>query len=130
MATPSDPAAALSDWGAAAPEGRPESSPGRQPGVKDRYAKSPRSDPRTPAKRQDLPTAACPTLDRLFPKKPHDATLEPDLTLPILLFANDTVLNGMHRLVRATLLGLQEVSVVQFEPDPEPDDHTINHAPS
>jgi|GEM_PF-4032228 len=39
----------------------------------------------------------------------------------IILSADGSVMDGMHRVVKATLAGHQDISAVQFEQDPEPD---------
>ena len=46
---------------------------------------------------------------------------EADLRYPIILSADGGVMDGMHRSAKALLLGLVEISAVQFERDPEPD---------
>jgi hypothetical protein len=46
---------------------------------------------------------------------------EADLSFPIILSAGGAVMDGMHRIAKAVLKGLQEIDVVQFEQDPEPD---------
>lgn len=46
---------------------------------------------------------------------------EADLSFPIILSASGAVMDGMHRVARAVLLGRQEIEAVQFERDPEPD---------
>ena len=44
-----------------------------------------------------------------------------DLSFPIILSAGGAVMDGMHRVARAVLLGHPEINAVQFEIDPEPD---------
>lgn len=44
-----------------------------------------------------------------------------DLSYPIILSADGSVMDGMHRVVKATLAGHQDIRAVQFEQDPEPD---------
>ncbi len=47
--------------------------------------------------------------------------LEADCDYPIILSAEGHVMDGMHRVAKACLLGLEEVPAVQFATDPEPD---------
>ena len=44
-----------------------------------------------------------------------------DLSIPIILSADGHVMDGMHRVAKAWLLGLTEIQAVQFTQDPEPD---------
>jgi hypothetical protein len=44
-----------------------------------------------------------------------------DLSIPIILSADGHVMDGMHRVAKAWLLGLTEIQAVQFPQDPEPD---------
>jgi hypothetical protein len=46
---------------------------------------------------------------------------EADFTHPIILSAKGVLMDGMHRLAKAWILGMEEVPVVQFVTDPEPD---------
>lgn len=46
---------------------------------------------------------------------------ETDLSYPIILSSDGRVMDGMHRVAKACMLGLVTVSAVQFEVDPEPD---------
>lgn len=46
---------------------------------------------------------------------------EADLSFPIILSANGAVMDGMHRVARASLQGRHEIEAVQFNEDPEPD---------
>jgi len=46
---------------------------------------------------------------------------EADLSFPIILSASGAVMDGMHRVAKAVLLGREEIEAVQFEADPEPD---------
>jgi hypothetical protein len=46
---------------------------------------------------------------------------EADLDYPILLSASGHVMDGMHRLAKAAMLGRERIAVVRFEVDPEPD---------
>lgn len=47
----------------------------------------------------------------------HDA----DLSYPIILAADGRVMDGMHRVARALMLGHGEIIAVQFQEDPPPD---------
>ena len=44
-----------------------------------------------------------------------------DLSVPIILSADGHVMDGMHRVAKAWLLGHTEIHAVQFLQDPEPD---------
>lgn len=44
-----------------------------------------------------------------------------DLQYPIILCAEGRVMDGMHRVAKAHLLGDQHISAVQFDQTPEPD---------
>ncbi len=44
-----------------------------------------------------------------------------DLAYPIILFADGRVMDGMHRVAKALLEGLDTIEAVRFETDPEPD---------
>jgi len=46
---------------------------------------------------------------------------EADLSYPIILSASGAVMDGMHRIVKATLQGRHEIEAVQFDEDPPPD---------
>jgi hypothetical protein len=46
---------------------------------------------------------------------------EADLQFPIILSADGRVMDGMHRVLKALLNGLQSIEAVRFEHDPEPD---------
>jgi len=46
---------------------------------------------------------------------------EVDLSHPIILGADGRVMDGMHRVAKAFLEGIEEIEAVQFENDPEPD---------
>ncbi len=48
-------------------------------------------------------------------------TNETDLTYPILLSKDGRVLDGMHRVVKALILGHKEIKAVRFEEDFPPD---------
>ena len=47
---------------------------------------------------------------------------EADLQFPIILSARGLVMDGVHRIAKCWLLGLVEISAVQFTEDPKPDD--------
>jgi hypothetical protein len=47
---------------------------------------------------------------------------EVDLAYPIILAAEGWVMDGMHRVAKAVLEGMQEIQAVQFEKNPEPDE--------
>jgi hypothetical protein len=44
-----------------------------------------------------------------------------DLSFPIILSADGCVMDGMHRVAKAVLLGQATVEAVQFADDPDPD---------
>ena len=44
-----------------------------------------------------------------------------DLNYPIILSADGRVMDGMHRVMKATLEHLEVIGAVQFDQDPEPD---------
>jgi hypothetical protein len=46
-----------------------------------------------------------------------------DLSRPIILSSDGRVMDGMHRVCRALLLGLEFIPAVRFQSDPQPD-HT------
>jgi hypothetical protein len=46
---------------------------------------------------------------------------EADLTYPIILSASGAVMDGMHRVAKATLEGRSGIEAVQFDEDPPPD---------
>ena len=46
---------------------------------------------------------------------------EVDLTYPIILSDDGHVMDGMHRVAKAELMGLAEIRAVQFPRDPAPD---------
>ena len=46
---------------------------------------------------------------------------EADLAYPIILAADGTVMDGMHRVAKALRLGRQGIDAVQFDTDPPPD---------
>ncbi len=46
---------------------------------------------------------------------------EADLSFPIILSSSGAVMDGRHRLAKATLLGRTEIAAVQFQEDPAPD---------
>ncbi len=44
-----------------------------------------------------------------------------DLSYPIILSADGSVMDGMHRILKATLAGHDDIVAVQINQDPEPD---------
>jgi hypothetical protein len=46
---------------------------------------------------------------------------EADLSFPIILSASGAVMDGMHRIVKASLQNKDSIEAVQFDDDPEPD---------
>jgi hypothetical protein len=46
---------------------------------------------------------------------------EADLAFPIILSAGGAVMDGMHRVVKAMVLGHTDIDAVQFADDPTPD---------
>jgi hypothetical protein len=46
---------------------------------------------------------------------------EADLSFPVILAANGAVMDGLHRIARATREGREEIEAVQFDVAPEPD---------
>jgi hypothetical protein len=44
-----------------------------------------------------------------------------DLSFPIILSSDGRVMDGMHRVAKAVLLGRATIEAVQFTGDPEPD---------
>jgi hypothetical protein len=44
-----------------------------------------------------------------------------DLSFPIILAADGSVMDGMHRVVKAVLAGADHITAVQFDTDPPPD---------
>ena len=46
---------------------------------------------------------------------------ECDLAFPIILSSDGRVMDGMHRVCRALLLGRDAIEAVRFRDDPEPD---------
>ena len=44
-----------------------------------------------------------------------------DLRFPIILSADGRVMDGMHRVAKATLMGQLTIEAVRFASDPEPD---------
>ena len=47
--------------------------------------------------------------------------LDCDLAFPVILSSDGGVMDGMHRVCKALLLGLSEIEAVRFVQDPEPD---------
>ncbi|MDV2487588.1 hypothetical protein [Acinetobacter johnsonii] len=48
-------------------------------------------------------------------------TLEADLSYPIILCAQGRLMDGMHRVGKAKILGKASISAVQFDTNPQPD---------
>jgi hypothetical protein len=46
---------------------------------------------------------------------------EADLAFPVILSSDGRIMDGMHRIAKALLLGQSHVLAVQFAEDPEPD---------
>lgn len=46
---------------------------------------------------------------------------EADLSFPVVLSASGAVMDGMHRIAKATLENQEAIEAVQFDEDPEPD---------
>jgi hypothetical protein len=46
---------------------------------------------------------------------------ESDLSFPIILSSDGRVMDGMHRVCKALLLGREAIEAVRFESDPKPD---------
>jgi hypothetical protein len=46
---------------------------------------------------------------------------ETDLKFPIILSSDGRIMDGMHRVAKAYMLGHETIEAVQFEIDPEPD---------
>jgi hypothetical protein len=44
-----------------------------------------------------------------------------DLTFPVILSSDGRVMDGMHRICKALLQGMDEIEAVRFVNDPEPD---------
>ena len=51
---------------------------------------------------------------------------EADLSYPIILSAKGIVMDGVHRIAKAWLLGLEGIKAVRFAEDPEPDQRITN----
>jgi hypothetical protein len=47
--------------------------------------------------------------------------LDCDLAFPIILSSDGRVMDGMHRICKALLQGLEDIEAVRFVTDPEPD---------
>jgi hypothetical protein len=47
--------------------------------------------------------------------------LDSDLTFPVILSSDGRVMDGMHRVCKALLQGLDDIEAVRFAQDPEPD---------
>lgn len=48
-----------------------------------------------------------------------------DLSFPIILAADGTVMDGMHRVAKALRAGLADIEAVQFAVDPPPDHENV-----
>ncbi|RBP45643.1 hypothetical protein DES53_10225 [Roseimicrobium gellanilyticum] len=46
---------------------------------------------------------------------------ETDLAYPLILSSDGRVMDGMHRVAKALMLGREHITAVQFTADPEPD---------
>jgi hypothetical protein len=46
---------------------------------------------------------------------------EADLTFPVILSSDGRVMDGMHRVLKAILVGRSHISVLRFSSDPTPD---------
>jgi hypothetical protein len=51
--------------------------------------------------------------------------LEADLSYPVILGHDGRVMDGMHRIARALLEGVPQVSAVRFQSPVEPDYHNV-----
>lgn len=51
---------------------------------------------------------------------------EVDLSYPVILSSEGRVMDGMHRVCRALVLGLESIPAVRFESNPEPDYTGVN----
>jgi hypothetical protein len=51
---------------------------------------------------------------------------ESDLAYPFILSSDGRVMDGMHRICKALLMGLDEIEAVRFRHDPEPDYIDVN----
>jgi hypothetical protein len=82
--------------------------------------------------RQNVPLSAIRELDEDFSGDEETLTWrgmlfhvrlieEADLSYPIILSADGAVMDGMHRVAKATLQGRAEIEAVQFPQDPPPD---------
>jgi hypothetical protein len=47
--------------------------------------------------------------------------LDGDLAFPVILSSDGRVMDGMHRICKALLQGLDDIEAVRFVEDPEPD---------
>ena len=56
--------------------------------------------------------------------------MEADLDYPIIFSEHGWLWDGWHRLMKAFVLGMSEISVVRFLQDPEPDYHKRLEAPA
>jgi len=84
--------------------------------------------------RRTIPLNSIRELDETYWRQEHEAHLtcrelvehlrlvqEADLTYPIILSADGRVMDGMHRVMKATLEDREVIEAVQFDQDPEPD---------
>ena len=46
---------------------------------------------------------------------------EADLTFPVILSSDGRIMDGMHRVLKAILVGRSHISVLRFSSDPTPD---------
>jgi hypothetical protein len=51
---------------------------------------------------------------------------ETDLVYPIILCSQGRVMDGMHRVCKAAILGHKKISAVKFEQDPAPDHKNVS----
>ena len=83
--------------------------------------------------RVEVPLAGIRELDAPFSSE-HDSTLTwrhviehagliqaADLSFPIILSSDGSVMDGMHRVAEAVLLGRTTIQAIRFTDDPEPD---------
>lgn len=83
---------------------------------------------------KDVPLADIPEIDQNYWYGPDDPPptcrsilghaeliIRADLRYPVLLASDGSVMDGMHRILKALLEGRDAVTAVRFEIDPEPD---------
>jgi nitrogen fixation protein len=63
-----------------------------------------------------------------LPRRSGTRCNETDLSLPIILAANGSLMDGMHRIAKAWVLGLKEIQVVRFPVTPEADERVPKNA--